>query len=148
MEWLVAQAVAGKLQEGAAVDALVARKMSQLMLDFFCDLAGHELAHRWATDVLADPAASNIAKQNGLALTRRLGSGTRQNLAGVDLRDQDFTNRDLRNAHLQGADLRGKRLVNTSLAGADLRDETLAQLLVIPDFAGDSIQQLPGDRSA
>ena len=122
MEWLVAQATAGKLQEGAAADTLAARKMSQLMLDFFCDLAGHEVARRWAVDVLADPEASEIAKQNGLAITQRLGAGAHQNLAGVDLRGQDLTNRDLRDANLQGADLRGMRLVDAKLAGADLRD--------------------------
>jgi hypothetical protein len=102
MEWLVAQAAAGKLQKGAAAGTLVARKMSLLMLDFFCDLAGHDLACRWTMDVLADPAASDVAKQNGLAITRRLGAGARQNLAGVDLRGQDLTNRDLRNANLKG----------------------------------------------
>ncbi|MGH4017920.1 MAG: NACHT domain-containing protein, partial [Pseudonocardiaceae bacterium] len=125
MEWLVAQAAAEKLQEGVAADALVARKMSALMLDFFCDLAGHEVARRWAADVLADQAASEVAKQNGLAITQRLGPGERQVLAGIDLRAQDLTNRDLRNANLQGADLGGMRLVGTNLAGADLRAANL-----------------------
>jgi len=128
MEWLVARAAAEQLQEGAAADTLVtlvARKMSTLMLDFLCDLAGHEVARRWATEVLADPAASEVAKQNGLAVSQRLGSGARQNLAEVDLRGQDLTNRDLRNADLHGAVLRGMRLGGTILAGANLRDADL-----------------------
>ncbi|MGH3936201.1 MAG: metallophosphoesterase, partial [Pseudonocardiaceae bacterium] len=131
MEWLVAQATAGKLQEGAAADTLATRKMSQLMLDFFCDLAGHDLARRWAVDVLADPAASEVAKQNGLAITQRLGSGAHQNLARVDLRGQDLTNRDLRNANLRGADLHGMRLVDTNFAGADLRDANLTGVRMV-----------------
>ncbi|MGH4007770.1 MAG: trypsin-like peptidase domain-containing protein, partial [Pseudonocardiaceae bacterium] len=149
MEWLVAQAAAGKLQERTAADTLAARKMSQLMLDFFCDLAGHDLARRWAVDVLADSAASEVAKQNGLAITRRLGAGTHQNLAGVDLRSQDLTNRDLRNANLQGADLRGMRLVETTLAGADLRDANLMGVRMVKgDLAGAQVAGSRWNRAA
>ncbi len=149
MEWLVAQATAGKLQEGTAADTLAARKMSQLMLDFFCDLAGHDLARRWAVDVLADPVASEVAKQNGLAITRRLGSGARQNLAGIDLRGQDLTNRDLQNANLQGADLRGMRLVETKLVGADLRDTDLTGVrMVRGDLTGAQVAGSRWNRAA
>jgi hypothetical protein len=144
MEWLVAQAAAGKLQEGAAADTLVTRKMSPLMLDFFCDLAGHDLARRWAVDVLADPEASEVAKQNGLAITQRLGSGAHQNLARVDLRGQDLTNRDLRDANLQRADLRGMRLVGTTLAGADLRDANLTGVRMVEGDLADA--QVAGSR--
>jgi hypothetical protein len=101
------------------------------MLDFLCDLAGHEVARRWAADVVADPAASMMAKQNGLAVTMRLGPGPRQELAGVDLRDQDLTNRDFQNANLQGADLRGMRLVRTNFAGADLRGADLTAVRMV-----------------
>ena len=131
MEWLVASATAEKLQQGDAADTLVARTMSTLMLDFLCDLAGHEMARRWATDALADPTASEAAKQNGLAITRRLGAGDRQMLAGVDLRGQDLTDQDLRDANLQRADLRGMRLVGTDLTGADLRDADLTGIRLV-----------------
>ncbi|MGH4023562.1 MAG: NACHT domain-containing protein [Pseudonocardiaceae bacterium] len=120
MEWLVAQAAAEKLQEGLAADTLLTRTMSALMLDFLCDLAGHDVARRWATEALADSAASDVAKRNGLAIAQRLGPGIHQNLANVDLRGEDLANRDLRNANMEGADLRGMRLVGTNLANANL----------------------------
>jgi len=125
MEWLVANSAAERLQSGDVADTLLTRRMSVLMRDFLCDLAGHELARHWAANVLTDPAASEVAKQNALAVSQRLGGGERQVLAGVDLRGQNLTNRDLRNAQLQGADLRGMRLVGTNLAGADLRGADL-----------------------
>ena len=111
--------------------------MSALMLDFLCDLAGHGVASRWAADALADPTASEAAKQNGLAISQRLGPGERQVLAGVDLRGQDLTHRELRYANLQRADLRGMRLAGTDLTGADLRDADLTGVrLVGGDLAG------------
>ncbi|MGH4024393.1 MAG: NACHT domain-containing protein, partial [Pseudonocardiaceae bacterium] len=104
MEWLVALAAAEQLQAGSgADDILTTRTMSALMLDFFCDLAGHEPARRWAADLLADPAASQAGKQNAVAVSQRLGADERQNLAGVDLRGQNLTRRDLRKADLHGA---------------------------------------------
>src|SRR6185312_16256055 len=48
MEWLVANAAADQLRLGELADALAHRTMSALMLDFLCDLAGHEAARRWA----------------------------------------------------------------------------------------------------
>ncbi len=125
MEWLVANSAAEKLRSGDVAGALLTRTMSVLMRDFLCDLAGYEVARRWAADVLANPAASQVAKQNALAVSQRLGPGEHQVLAGVDLRGQDFTNRDLQDADLQGADMRGMRLAGTNLAGADLRDADL-----------------------
>ena len=144
MEWLVASAAAKKLQQGEAADTLVARTMSTLMLDFLCDLAGHEVARRWAADVLADPAASEVAKQNALAVSQRLGPGARQVLVGVDLRGQDLTNRDLRNANLQGADLHGMRLADTNFAGADLRGADLTGVRMVRGGLGGA--QVAGSR--
>jgi hypothetical protein len=93
MEWLVAHSAAERLQHGDVADILLTRAMSVLMRDFVCDLAGHEVARRWAADVLADPATSEMAKQNAMAISQRLDPGERQVLAGVDLRRQDLTNR-------------------------------------------------------
>ena len=47
MEWLVANSAAERLQNGQVADTLHTRRMSPLMLDFVCDLAGHDLARRW-----------------------------------------------------------------------------------------------------
>ncbi|MGH3824020.1 MAG: metallophosphoesterase, partial [Pseudonocardiaceae bacterium] len=131
MEWLVADAAAGQLRSGEVAGALHTRTMSKLMLDFLCDLAGHEVARRWVADVLADPAATDMAKQNALAISQRLGPGAHQNLAGVDLRGQDLTNRDLRNANLQRANLRGMQLTDTNLAEADLRGADLTGVRMV-----------------
>lgn len=110
MEWLVAGAAARKLRDGAPADTLGTRKLSALMVDFLCDLAGHDVAHRWAGTVLGDPAGLAMAEQNALAVSRRLGVGASRNLTGMDLRGQDLTNLDLRDANLQRADLRGMRI--------------------------------------
>ena len=131
MEWLVAYAAADGLRVGAPALPLTARVMSPLMVDFFCDLAGHGVARAWAAQQLADPAASQVAKQNALAIDARLGPGTGQNLAGVDLRSQDLSGRSLRNADLRRATLRGMHLVATDLAGADLREADLRQVFMI-----------------
>jgi hypothetical protein len=125
MEWLVANSAAESLQNGRVADTLFSRKMSTLMRDFLCDLAGHEVARGWAAKVLADPEATQVVKQNGLAVTLRLGPGGDQILVGVDLRGLDLTRCDLRNAKLRGANLSGMRLVETDFSGADLRDANL-----------------------
>ena len=91
MEWLVANSAAESLRNGRVADTLFTRKMSTLMRDFLCDLAGHEIARSWAAKVLADPEATGVVKQNGLAVTLRLGPGADQILVGVDLRGLDLT---------------------------------------------------------
>ena len=130
MEWLVADAAAGDLDHPRTGQILTTRRMSRVMAEFLTDLAGHPAARRWAAGTLADPQASQAAKQNALAIVDRAGPVTPDdlaglqpvghNLAGVDLRGQDLTGRDLRWANLRGADLRGMRLRDTDLTGADL----------------------------
>jgi uncharacterized protein YjbI with pentapeptide repeats len=142
MEWLVANKAADRLRANETASALISRTMSDLMLDFLCDLASHDVARTWAATVLADTDAqgggvpgvgvSDHAKQNALAITRRLSSdaaapphtagSARRNLAGIDLRGQDLTGQDLTGADLRGADLRGMRLAQVRLDTADLRD--------------------------
>ena len=130
MEWLVADAAAGDLDHPRAGQILTTRRMSRVMAEFLTDLAGHPAARRWAAGTLADPQASQAAKQNALAIADRAGPAAPedlaglqplgQNLAGVDLRGQDLSGRDLRWANLREADLRGMRLRDTDLTGADL----------------------------
>jgi hypothetical protein len=119
MEWLVANVAAERCRAGGRVDVLTGRRLSRLTADFFCDLAGHDTAHRWARETLADPTASEVGKQNALAVSVRAGAAARD-LAGVDLRDQDLAGQDLRGADLRGANWRGMRLDEVDLAGADL----------------------------
>ena len=135
MEWLVAASAAADLGDPRTAQILTSRQMSRLMADFFADLVDHYAARHWATQTLADPAASQAAKQNALAISDRLGAvggmdqggilPERQNLAGVDLRGQDLTNHDLSRADLSGANLRGMRLRGTDLSGTDLRNADL-----------------------
>src|SRR5262249_34480917 len=100
-------------------------------------------------DVLADPSASKVAKQNALALSQRLGPADHQMLAGVDLRGQDLANRNLRNADLRRADLRGMRLVDTNLVGADLRGANLiGTRMVGGDLGGARISNSRWSRAA
>jgi uncharacterized protein YjbI with pentapeptide repeats len=132
MEWLVAAEAARTLGDLGSAQILTTQRMSRLMVDFFGDLAGHNAARQWADAVLADPESSEAAKQNALAVQDRFRPADmlddterppqRQNLAGVDLRDQDLTGRDLREADLHGANLQGMQLERTDFSGANLRD--------------------------
>ncbi len=141
MEWLVAHAAARDLDHPRTQQILTTRRMSRVMTEFFADLAGHPAARRWAAATLADPQASQAAKQNALAIADRAGQPTtddraggespRQNLAGVDLRGQDLTGRDLRGADLHGADLHGMRLRDIDLTGADLTEADLTAVRLV-----------------
>src|SRR5262249_53112481 len=135
MEWLVADTAATELREGNAPTTLATREMSDLMTDFFCDLASHAAAARWADRTRsAGPQASTAATQqaNATRIRARLrrrgdhGSGAGSHpahdvppveLSGQDLRDQDIAafalpgnDRGLRGALLRDANLAGKRL--------------------------------------
>jgi hypothetical protein len=138
-----------RLKSERTAASLTTRTMSDLMLDFLCDLAGHDVARSWATGVLADPggprdghtddgaasSASDQARSNAFAILRRIPSDpdapvpapetARRNLARMDLRGQDLTGQDLTGADLREADLRGLRLSQVRLDGADLRDADL-----------------------
>src|SRR5262249_7569424 len=68
MEWLVADTAATELREGNEPTTLAAREMSDLMTDFFCDLAGHAAAARCANRTRsAGPQASTDATQQANA---------------------------------------------------------------------------------
>jgi WD40 repeat protein/3',5'-cyclic AMP phosphodiesterase CpdA len=136
MEWLVAEAAAERLLVGESADLLASRPMSALMIDFLCDLAGHQAAADWAGTVLAQPDAPAMAKQNALAVRERLRSAAtasmadlsdalppaeRVELAEADLRERNLTGTDLRGADLRNATLRGMRLLGTDLRDADMR---------------------------
>uniref|UniRef100_UPI0031D849F6 trypsin-like peptidase domain-containing protein n=1 Tax=Saccharothrix mutabilis TaxID=33921 RepID=UPI0031D849F6 len=130
VEWLVALSGADRLRAGAA-PGVTNRRMSRLMVDFLCDLAGHSVAVAWARGVLADVDAGPVEKQNATAVVQRLNAPTRLELSGVDLRATDLGRLDLRGAHLRGAVLSGQRLVGKDLSGADLRDADLSGVVVV-----------------
>ncbi|MBB5955061.1 WD40 repeat protein [Saccharothrix tamanrassetensis] len=134
MEWLVAKVAADDLLADRLDTAITQRKMSKLMVDFFCDLAGHQAAVRWARAVLADLDAGDVAKRNATAVVQRLDTWARLELSGVDLRANDLSTLDLRGANLSGADLSGQRLVNKDLSGANLANANLTDVRM---FGGD-----------
>uniref|UniRef100_UPI002AD4AF39 TIR domain-containing protein n=1 Tax=unclassified Frankia TaxID=2632575 RepID=UPI002AD4AF39 len=132
MEYLVAAKIAHQLAERSAVageagNLLAAREMSELMADFFTDLAGRDAAARWAQDTVDDADAPGVAKANAVVVARRLGIGLRTGakLAGADLAGHDLSGRDLRGADLRRANLTDARLDRADLRGADLRDAVL-----------------------
>ena len=146
MEWLVANAAARQLRNRQAADTLSARRMSPLMVDFLCDLAGQDLTREWAAHTLATADVTQTAKQNALDITARLSrtgpdvSAGRADLRNADLRSQDLTGRDLRGADLRGADLRNMRLTRTDFSNADLTGADLrGARLVGADLTGADI---------
>ncbi|MFI9816996.1 trypsin-like peptidase domain-containing protein [Saccharothrix variisporea] len=123
MEWLVANAAAGRPDTD-----ITNRVMSPLMVDFFCDLAGHDTAREWARGVPAD--APEAVKQNASAVLARLGGAEQTDLSGMDLRARDLAALDLREAKLSRADLRGQRWTDVVLTGADLTGADLTGVRV------------------
>jgi WD40 repeat protein len=130
MEWLVAAHAADRLRSGEPADLLGRREMSALMADFLWDLAGRDCAARWAHQVLANAAVSDVVtKANALLVFDRLGEPPPEaaQLAGQDLRGADLSRRDLGGARLRRADLGEARLVGTDLQRADLSGARLVR---------------------
>src|SRR5262249_3893005 len=109
-----------------------------LMIDFFGDLAGRNVAIAWAEQALRG-SAGDIAKKNALRIAARLRREIvdveltvfeqfpRANLSGRERRGKDLSGQDLRWADLSGADLTEARLVGADLQGATLVKATLAR---------------------
>ncbi|MEU8899757.1 TIR domain-containing protein [Nocardia sp. NPDC048505] len=126
-EWLVANHIAGQFRGGAvAPPQLAARPLSQLTVDFLCDLADHRAAGAWAEAVLADPDAGEHARRNALRVSTRLATAPSADLRGAMLAGADLSYRELRGVDLSDANLTGARLVGANLAGAVLRGARLA----------------------
>lgn len=138
MEWLVAKAIAVQLDSAAAEVALLSRHpLSQLSVDFLCDLADARACQLWVRRVLAanagsagnaDPAgntAAETARLNAIKISHRLRSMARTDLRGAVLRGEDLSHRELVDADLTGADLTDARLVGANLTRAVLRDAVL-----------------------
>ncbi|GAB2633380.1 WD40 domain-containing protein [Nocardia goodfellowii] len=125
-EWLVANHIAGQFAGGtAAPPQLAARPLSQLVVDFLCDLADHRAVGAWAEAVLADPEAGEHARRNALRVSTRLATAPTADLRGAMLAGADLSYRELRGVDLSDADLSGARLVGANLAGAVLRGARL-----------------------
>ncbi|MFG2013584.1 WD40 domain-containing protein [Actinomadura geliboluensis] len=129
MEWLVARHIAAEFAAGAAGTAPAAlgrRAMTQLTVDFLCDLADPRACQEWAAGVLADPGAGDIARANAIRVTTRLRTPARTDLRGARLQGEDLSYRDLQEVDLTGADLTDAQLVGANLSRAVLRGASLA----------------------
>jgi WD40 repeat protein len=125
VEWLVAREIAAELDADREPPLLALRTVSQLIIDFLCDLAETEKAQAWVDGVLADRDAADAPRRNALKISSRLKTTARTDLRGADLRAVDLSHRDLSDADLSGADLSEARLVGTKLNRANLRDAKL-----------------------
>lgn len=149
MEWLVAKAVADEIRADGISLILQSRRFSGLMINFLCDLTGHESARQWAATVLREIGPSEAAKQNALAVDGRLEVGVPKRLAGVDLRGQDLAGEDLSDADLRRATMRGMRIVNTDFRRADLRGADMSGArLTACDLSHANVEGSIWDRSA
>ncbi|TDD73896.1 TIR domain-containing protein, partial [Actinomadura rubrisoli] len=126
MEWLVARHIAREFARGAAPAALALRALTQLTVDFLCDLADARACQEWAAGVLADPDAGDVARANAIRITTRLRTPARTDLRGAHLQGEDLSYRDLQEVDLTGADLTDAQLVGANLSRAVLRNASLA----------------------
>ena len=129
-EWLVANEIAGRLSggdRGSGADALARRSLSQLTVDFLCDLADPQALSRWMSGVLEDSRAPAAARTNALRVGSRLRVSARADLRGAVLRGEDLSHRDFSGVDFTGADLTGARLVGTGLSGAVLAGARLSR---------------------
>jgi WD40 repeat protein len=133
-EWLVAAEIAGRFARGDADPAPLSRRpLSQLSVDFLCDLATAEVCRAWSTAVLGDEPASGgpasggtvrgeVTRANALKVSARLRAPLHTDLRGMSLRGEDLSYREMRSVDLTGADLTEARLTGASLRGATMRD--------------------------
>ncbi|MGW4737306.1 WD40 domain-containing protein [Nocardia xishanensis] len=126
-EWLVANHVAEQFEAGAVAPRQLAQaQLSQLSIDFLCDLADTHALRGWAEAVLADAACDDNSRTNALRVTTRLRTAPTADLRGAALAGEDLSYRDLQGVDLSGADLTGARLVGANLTRAVLRGARLA----------------------
>ncbi|MCE6998156.1 TIR domain-containing protein [Saccharothrix sp. S26] len=121
MEWLVAKEIARRLAEGQRSVPLLSRTvLSQLTVDFLCDLGDPAALQAWTAR-----AADDVANANALKISRRLRTPVRSDLRGADLRGEDLSHRDFSGVDLTGADLGDALLIGAKLSRAVLRDARL-----------------------
>ncbi|MGW7414268.1 WD40 domain-containing protein [Streptomyces sp. NPDC054863] len=126
VEWLVAREAAAQLGRGQ-YGLLSAGLLSQLSVEFLCDLADHEKCVRWVRNVLDTPGhgGSDAARANAVRISNRLKVPSHADLRGARLAGEDLSHRDFSGVDLTGADLTDATLVGANLSRADLTDATL-----------------------
>ena len=94
MEWLVARHIADELGRRRRRRAQPP-PLSQLTVDFLCDLADVSACQAWAAGVLADADADDVSRANAIKITTRLRTPARTDLRGANLQGEDLSSRDL-----------------------------------------------------
>lgn len=126
MEWLVASTIANRFYAGDPSPAQLERRpLSQLTVDFLCDLADTRACQRWADGVLADATAGDVARTNAIKVNTWLRTSVAADLRGAALQGEDLSYREFAQVDLTGADLTGAILIGINLGGAVLRDARL-----------------------
>ncbi len=135
-EWLVAREAGARLDRGdqGEADLLARRPLSQLAVEFLCDLADHRTCQQWAERVLAGEGADaggardggEIARANAVKILSRLRVPAHTDLRGAVLAGEDLSYRDFSGVDLTRADLTDAGLVGADFSGAVLRDARLA----------------------
>jgi WD40 repeat protein/uncharacterized protein YjbI with pentapeptide repeats/3',5'-cyclic AMP phosphodiesterase CpdA len=127
-EWLVANMIAGQLNSGVSgPPELQQRPLSQLIIEFLCDLADTQICQAWVSSVLTNADANKVAKTNALKMSARLQTAPTADLRGASLKGEDLSYRDFRGIDLTDADLTGASLVGTNFGGAILREARLVE---------------------
>ena len=83
MEWLVAEHIAGEFAAGEHRCALSRRPLSQLTVDFLCDLADAQAARPGPTRCSPTPRRRDAARANAIQLTTRLRTPATTDLRGA-----------------------------------------------------------------
>ncbi|MFD9210146.1 TIR domain-containing protein [Streptomyces sioyaensis] len=140
VEWLVAREAAAQLGNAGPEDSglLARRPLSQLAVEFLCDLADHRTCQQWAERTLADGAdgadraqggsrdGDEVARANAVKVLSRLRVPAHTDLRGAVLAGEDLSYRDFSGVDLTRADLTDAGLVGADFSGAVLRDACLA----------------------
>jgi WD40 repeat protein len=126
VEWLVAREAAGQLDRGQH-GLLFAGLLSQLSVEFLCDLADHEKCVAWVRNVLDSPGhgVNDAARANAVRISNRLKVPSHADLRGARLAAEDLSYRDFSGVDLTGADLTDTRLIGANLSRANLTDADL-----------------------
>jgi WD40 repeat protein len=122
-EWLIAREIARQLDSGEQSPVLLAqRPLTQLTIDFLCDLAQSDRCRAWASRNVRGAAA---AQDNAKRMLGRLSAPSTRMLERTDLSGVDWSHRDLPEIKLAGARITDAMLNHSNLAGADLSGASL-----------------------
>ncbi|MEV4432980.1 TIR domain-containing protein [Streptomyces sp. NPDC049585] len=134
VEWLVAREAAARLEDPGQgeADLLARRPLSQLAVEFLCDIADHRTCQQWAERALAgegedaEGSTGETARANAVKILSRLRVPAHTDLRGAVLAGEDLSYRDFSGVDLTRADLSGASLVGADFSGAVLREARLA----------------------